>query len=78
MFSVFISPHPGGGGGGVTHLCPIILPLVPCPFCGVPQSQTVGGGVVVPQSQARTGTSYAAGRTTLGFPQEDRLVFFKI
>ena len=35
-----VCPHPGGGGGGgeVPHLRPIILPLVPCPFWGVPPS----------------------------------------
>ena len=27
-----------GGGGGVPHLHPIILPLVPCPFWGYPPS----------------------------------------
>ena len=33
-FSLFVCPHPGGGG--LPHIHPIILPLVPCPFQGVP------------------------------------------
>ena len=32
MFSV--CSHPGGGGGWLPDLHPIILPLVPCPFWG--------------------------------------------
>ena len=41
---------------GVTHLHPMILPLVPCPFQGVPHSQV--GGTPVPECTPVSGRGY--------------------
>ena len=51
-----------GGGAGLPHLHPIILPLVPCPFQGVPQSQ-MGGGTPVQDG-------YPLARSGWGTPQD--------
>ena len=63
---------PEWGGGGI-HLHPIILPLAPCPFWGVPSdwSQVPSRGYPsprweVPQSQAVP--QYQVGYPILGYP----------
>ena len=60
--------------GGIPHLHPIKLPLVPCPFLGVPQCLVLGafrgwgggGGTPVPDGQLRIG--YPPARSGWGTP----------
>ena len=59
MFSVY--PPSGGGGGGLSHLHPIILPLVPCPFWG-------GTPVTGPRS------GWGEGYPIMGYPPGQRWV----
>ena len=73
--------------GGVPHLHPIILPLVPCPFWGYPsiwsQVPSLGGGGYlsprwgIPQSQVGGTLGYPLARTPpslerMGYPPLDR------
>ena len=64
MFSqVCVHPHPGGGGGGLPHLHPIILPLVICPFWGYPsdwfQVPSRGTQVLAGGSQVLAGGTHS-------------------
>ena len=58
--------------GDVLHLHPIILPLVPCPFQGVPKwlvSNLVPGGTpVLSRGYTRSRQGYPPARTGLGNP----------
>ena len=59
------------GAGGLPHLHPIILPLVPCPFRGVPHSQA-GDTLAQGYPPARSGQGYLPARSEIGYPPPAR------
>ena len=71
---------PQGGRGGVTHLHPMILPQVPCPFWGTPSPShhtstgpNLSGGTSSPSHNTSTGLMFFQSRTEWDTPNQDKI-----